>query len=77
MHGGSRLVGHARTHVQMQCCKYNVVQCNAVSLKIEKEGKPHGKNPPPKLEISTIKKSHVTHLVKNFAPPRVRANKDI
>ena len=32
------------------------MQCNEISLKIEKEGKPCGKNPPPKREISTIKK---------------------
>ena len=44
------------THVKMQCCTYNVMQCNEISLKIEKEGKPHGKKPPPKREISKIKK---------------------
>ena len=32
------------------------MQCNAISLKMEKEGKPRRKNPPPKREISTIKK---------------------
>ena len=36
------------THVQMQC--------KEISLKIEKEGKHHGKNPPPKRKISAIKK---------------------
>ena len=29
---------------------------NAISDKAKKEGKPHGKNPPPKREICTIKK---------------------
>ena len=27
------------------------MQCNAISRKVEKEAKPHGKNPPPKREI--------------------------
>lgn len=29
--------------------------CNEISHKVDKEGKPHGKNPPPKREIITIK----------------------
>ena len=27
------------------------MKCNAISQKIKKEGKPHGKNPPPKREM--------------------------
>ena len=47
MHDGSQLRGHVR---------YPCTYCNAISHKAEKEGKPHGKSPPPKREISTIKK---------------------
>ena len=49
MHDGSWLVGHVR----YPCTKamLYIQRCN-----VEKEGKPHGKNPPPKREISTIKK---------------------
>ena len=42
------------THVQDASAKD---RCNEISHKVEKEGKPHGKNPPPKREISKIKEN--------------------
>ena len=54
MQDGSRLLGHVRypcTNMQVQ----NI--CNAISHKVEKEGKPHRKNLPPKREINTIKEN--------------------
>ena len=39
------------THVQTASAKD---RCNAISQKVKKEGKPHGKSPPQKREISTI-----------------------
>ena len=46
MHDWSWKLGHVR---------YTCTKDNAISHKAEKEGKPHGKNPPPKREITTIK----------------------
>ena len=42
MQDGSQLLGHVR---------YPCTYCNAISHKVEKEKKPHGKNPPPKREM--------------------------
>ena len=39
-----------------KCNVEHAMQCNEISLQIGKEEKPHGKNPPPKREICTIKK---------------------
>ena len=44
MHDGSQLLGHFR----YPCTKFKK---NASSHKVEKERKPHGKNPPPKREM--------------------------
>ena len=44
---------------------------NVISHKVEKEGKPHGKNPPPKREISKIKKMREKKTSgKEKIPPR-------
>ena len=53
MHNGSQLLGHVRYPCTNEML---YIQCDAISLKMEKEEKPHGKNPPPKREISIIKK---------------------
>ena len=42
MHNGSQLLGHVR---------YPCTNINAISHKVEKEGKPHGKKPSPKREM--------------------------
>ena len=54
MHNGSWLLGH----VKYPCTKaiIYIQRSNAISHKVEKEGKPHGKTPPPKREMSIIKK---------------------
>ena len=69
MHDGSYLLGDVRypcTNAMM----YNAIKCNEIPLKMEKEGKPHGKNPPPKREISTIKKDAcMDGVIKTNPPP--------
>ena len=40
-------------------------------IKVEKEGKPHGKNPPPKREINTIEKMREKKTSKEeIIPPK-------
>ena len=39
-------------------------------IKVEKEGKPHGKNPPPKREKSTIENRREEDLKKGNHPPQ-------
>ena len=43
MHDGSWLLGHVRLHNK-----------DAISHKVEKEGKPYRKNPPPKREMKDV-----------------------
>ena len=47
------------THVQKKCSTYNVMQCNEISHKVEKEGKPHGKKPPPKQRDNYTKERYM------------------
>ena len=49
MKNGSQLLGHVRYP-----STYNDAMQSLI--KVKKEGKPHGKNPPPKREINTIEK---------------------
>ena len=69
MHDESQLLGYVR----YPCTKemLYIQRCNEISHKIEKEGKPHGKNPSPKREISTIKKMREKKTSKEEKiPPR-------
>ena len=47
-----------------------IQRCNAISHKVEKEGKPHGKNPPPKREINTIEKMREKSSKEEIIPPK-------
>ena len=65
MHNESRLLGHVR----YPCNTYNDAMQSLV--KVEKEGKPRGKNPPPKREINTkVKRREKKTSEEEISPPR-------
>lgn len=55
-----------------------MLKCNEISLQMEKERQPHGKNPYPKKRDmhNREEKNHVTPLVKNPSPQRDLTNED-
>ena len=50
---------------------------NAISRKVEKEGKPHGKNPPPKIGICTVKKMRGKKTSKEEKIPPRRKKREV